>query len=80
MERAANGGTGLQGAEHVNGGNGVAFASSGETSGVMTASPKKLNQLRTSVAELNKQYVEIESRGALSRPLRDIIQSLVHLH
>jgi thiopeptide-type bacteriocin biosynthesis protein len=45
-----------------------------------SAVARNLDQLRTCVAEVTRQFIELETSGVLSRPLEDIVQSLIHLH
>jgi thiopeptide-type bacteriocin biosynthesis protein len=45
-----------------------------------SAVARNLDQLRTCVAEVTRQFIELETCGVLSRPLDDIVQSLIHLH
>jgi len=39
-----------------------------------------LDQFRTCVAEVTRQFIELDARGELSQPLEDFVQSFVHLH
>jgi lantibiotic biosynthesis protein len=45
-----------------------------------SAVARNLAQLRTCVAEVTRQFIELETCGVLSRPLDDIVQGLIHLH
>jgi thiopeptide-type bacteriocin biosynthesis protein len=45
-----------------------------------SAVARNLDQLRTCVAEVTRQFIELETFGVLTRPLDDIVQGLIHLH